>query len=73
MIRKYHNPKLQTNPWHPEEEPHNNQATSGRQTKQSNQRSLPHRDDCKFKQFKNQNNKFIFSIIIKIILEIIKL
>ena len=24
MIRKYHNHKLQTNPWHHEEEPHNN-------------------------------------------------
>ena len=24
MIRKYHNHKLQTNPWHSEEEPHNN-------------------------------------------------
>ena len=24
MIRKYHNHKLQTNPWHREEEPHNN-------------------------------------------------
>ena len=24
MIRKYHNHKLQTNPWHIEEEPHNN-------------------------------------------------
>ena len=26
MIRKYHNHKLQTNPWHREEEPHNNQS-----------------------------------------------
>ena len=24
MIRKYHKHKLQTNPWHLEEEPHNN-------------------------------------------------
>ena len=47
MIRKYHNHKLQTNPWHREEEPHNNQETPGRQTKQSNQLSLPHQDDCK--------------------------
>ena len=39
--------KLQTNPWHREEEPHNNHETPGRQTKQSNQLSLPHRDDCK--------------------------
>ena len=40
MIRKYHNQKLQTNPWHHEEEPHNNHETPGRQTKQSNQFSL---------------------------------
>ena len=37
MIRKYHNHKLQTNPWHREEESHNNHETPGRQTKQSNQ------------------------------------
>ena len=30
-----------------EEEPHNHHETSGRQTKQSNQLSLPHQDDCK--------------------------
>ena len=41
MIRKYHNHKLQTNPWHREEELHNNLETPGRQTKQSNQLSLP--------------------------------
>ena len=34
MIRKYHNHKLQTNPWHREEEPHSNHETPGRQTKQ---------------------------------------
>ena len=47
MIRKYHNHKLQTNPWLREEEPHNNHETPGSQTKQSNQLSLPHLDDCK--------------------------
>ena len=47
MIRKYHNHKQQTNPWHCEEEPHNHQETPGRQTKQRNQLSLPHLDDCK--------------------------
>ena len=47
MIRKYHNHKLQTNPCHREEEPHNNHETPGIQTKQSNQLSLPHQDDCK--------------------------
>ena len=36
MIRKYHNHKLQTNPWHRDEEPHNIHETPGRQTKQSN-------------------------------------
>ena len=44
MIRKYHNHKLQTNPWHREEEPQNNHETPGRPTKQSNQFSLPHQD-----------------------------
>ena len=33
MIKKYHNHKLQTYPWHREEEPHNNHETPGRQTK----------------------------------------
>ena len=47
MIGKYHNHKLQTNPWHREKEPHNNHEIPGRQTKQSNQLSLPHRDYCK--------------------------
>ena len=42
MIRKLHNHKLQTNPWHHEEEPHNNHKTLGRQTKKNNQNSLPH-------------------------------
>ena len=46
MIRKYHNHKLQTNPWYREEEPHNNHETQGRQNKKCNQLSLPHQDDC---------------------------
>ena len=46
MIRKYHDHKLQTTPWHREEEPPNHHETSGRQTKQSNQLSLPNQDDC---------------------------
>ena len=46
MIRKYHNHKLQTTPWHREEEPLNHHETPGRQIKQSNQPSLPHQDDC---------------------------
>ena len=47
MVRKYNNQKLQTNPWHREEESHNNHETPGRQTKQSNQLSPPHQDSCK--------------------------
>ena len=47
MIRKYHNHKLETNPWQREEEPQNNHETQGRLTKQSNQLSLSHQDDCK--------------------------
>ena len=34
-------------PWHREEEPHDNHMTPGRQTRRSNQLSLPHQDDCK--------------------------
>ena len=34
MIRKYHNHKLQTTPWHREEEPLNHHATPGRQRRQ---------------------------------------
>ena len=45
-IRKYHNHKLQTTPWHRGEEPLNHHETPGRQIKQSNQLSLPHQDDC---------------------------
>ena len=45
MIRKYHDHKPQTNPRRREEEPHNHHKTPGRQTKQSNQLSLPHQDD----------------------------
>ena len=44
MIRKYHNHKLQTNPWHREEKTHNNHEIPGRQTNQSNQFSLSHQD-----------------------------
>ena len=47
MFRKYHNHKLQTNPWHHKEESHINHETPGRQTKQSNKLSLPHQVDCK--------------------------
>ena len=40
MIRKYHNHKPQTTPWHREEEPLNHHETPGKQIKQSNQLSL---------------------------------
>ena len=46
MIRKYHNHKLQTTPWHREEEPLNHHETPGRQIQQSNHLYLPHQDDC---------------------------
>ena len=49
MIRKYHNHKPQTNPWHRDEEPYNHHETPGRQTKQSNQLSFPHQDGCRAK------------------------
>ena len=37
MIRKYHNHKPQTTPWHREEELLNHHETPGSQNKQSNQ------------------------------------
>ena len=46
MIRKYHNHKPQTTPWHREEEPLNHHGTPGTQNKQNNQLSLPYQDDC---------------------------
>ena len=46
MIRKYHNHKPQTAPWHREEESLSHHETPGRQIKQSNQLSLLHQDDC---------------------------
>ena len=46
MIRKYHNHKPQTTPWHREEEPLNHHETPGRQIKQSDQLPIPQRNDC---------------------------
>ena len=46
MIRKYHNYKTQTTPWHREEKPLNHHETPGRQMKQNNQLSFRHQDDC---------------------------
>ena len=46
MLRNYHTHKLQTTPWHCEEEPLNHHEKPGRQIKKSNQLSLPHQDDC---------------------------
>ena len=46
MIRKYHNHKPQTTPWHREEESLNHRETPGRQIKQRNQLSLTLRDVC---------------------------
>ena len=61
MIRKYHDHKLQTNSWYRDEESQSNHETPGRQTKQSNQLSLPHQDDCKTRMDINnaqQNRQF---------------
>ena len=55
MIRKYHNHKPQTTPWHREEEPLNHHETPGRQIKQSNQLSLPNQDDCNARMDIQQN------------------
>ena len=41
MIRKYHNHKPQTTPWHLEEEPPNHHEASGRQTKQTTSSLFP--------------------------------
>ena len=55
IIRKYHNHKLQTDLWYREEDPHNNHETTGRHTKQNNQLSLSHRDDCKAVEWTQSN------------------
>ena len=41
MIRKYHSHKLQTNPWHREEEPHNNHEPQGIQTSKATSSLYP--------------------------------
>ena len=46
MIKKYHKHKLQTTPWHREEELLNRHKTPGRQIQQSNQLPLPHQVFC---------------------------
>ena len=40
MIRKYHNHELETNPWHREEEQHNNYETDTRKTNKAKQPGL---------------------------------
>ena len=65
MIRKDHNHKLQTTPWHREEVPLNHHETPGRQIKQSNQISLPHQDDCNTKLY-----LFIFLELVQCFLRI---
>ena len=60
MIRKNRYHKLKTNPWYREDEPHNNHETLRRQTKQSNQLSLFHQDDCKTRMDIKQNCFAIF-------------
>ena len=62
MIRKYHNHKPQTTPWYYEEESLNHHETPGRQIKQSNQLSLPHKSESfryvtqKVSDFENGKN-----------------
>ena len=41
MIRKYHNQKLQTNPWRREEEQHNNHKTHEDKLTKATSSSLP--------------------------------
>ena len=41
MIRKCHNHKPQTNPWHSEEEPHNNHETPGNQLSKATSSLFP--------------------------------
>ena len=41
VFSKVVNQEIPQNPWHRETKPHNNYETPGRQTKQSNQLSLP--------------------------------
>ena len=41
MIRKYHNHKLQTNPWQHEEEPHMNHEPPGRKNSKATSSLFP--------------------------------
>ena len=59
MIRKYHNHSRQTNPCHFEEESHNNHETPERLTKESNQLSHCHQDDCKTRMDTKNAQQFI--------------
>ena len=60
FIRKYHNHKLQTTPWHREEEPLNHHETPGRQIKQSNGFVASNSSKCPIIFY---NFKFIVSTI----------
>ena len=67
MIRKYHNHKLQTTPWHREEEPLNHHETPGRQIKQSNQLSPDFYGDLVYKSKKIVGSNNFSAQFIKII------
>ena len=51
IVSEYYQEILQSqtadNQWNREEEPHSNHEPPARQTKQSNQFSIPHQKDCK--------------------------
>ena len=64
MIRKYHNHKLQTTPWHREEDPLKHHETPARQIKPSNQLSLPHQDDCNTRMDIQSPTKRCFSLFL---------
>ena len=67
MIRKYHNHKLQTTPWHRKEKLLNHHETPERQIKQSNQLSLPHQDDCNTRTDIKFNDRSMFVLTFMIL------
>ena len=62
MIRKIHNYKPQTNPWHREKEPHNRHETLWRQTKQATSSLLPTKMIAKLKWSQNNVNYAMFKL-----------
>ena len=62
MIRKYHNHKLQTTPWHREEEPLNHHETPGRQIKTAVWLLEHNIQKCKYIQYGNVEYEYNYKM-----------